>query len=58
MQQAAATDRQERRDALIASIPRLTLAELRLVASNLYIEGRSRMAKAALQDAILTRLQR
>lgn len=57
VQQAATAARRQRREALVAEVPTMTIAELRRVARELYIDGRSRMTRPTLQDAILARLQ-
>ena len=51
LREAVTTTRRRRREALEAALPTLTLAQLRVLAGEYRVPGRSRMTKLDLADA-------
>jgi len=58
LREAAAGVRRQRRQALLAALPTSTVAQLRRLARDLHIPGRSRMTSLELRNAIRTSLER
>jgi len=58
IREAAAKARQQRRQALLHALPALTVVQLRSLATELDIQGRSRMTSPELRSAVRTVLRR
>ena len=57
LREVAVSTRKRRRDELLSALPFLTLGELRALARDHQIRGRSKMTKPRLQAALLACLQ-
>lgn len=58
IREAAARARRQRRQALLDALPAATVAQLRRLATELHIPGRSRMTSLELRNAVRSVLQR
>ena len=58
IREAATGVRRQRRQALLAALPTITVAQLRRVAGELDVPGRSRMTSPELRNAVRARLER
>ena len=56
LREAAASALRQRREALLAEVPTLSVVDLRGLAARLSIAGRSRMSKALLRAAVVAAL--
>jgi hypothetical protein len=58
LREAGANERRRHRDALLAALPTMTVPQLRSLAADHWIDGRSKMNKAELQDRLRSILSR
>jgi metal-responsive CopG/Arc/MetJ family transcriptional regulator len=58
LREAGVHEHRRHRDALLAELLTMTVPELRALACQHWIRGRSKMTKAQLQEVLRTRLQR
>ncbi len=58
LREAGAAERRRRRDELLAALPTMSVPQLRSLAAEHWINGRSKMSKAELQDRLRSILSR